>query len=128
MAGCTTYASPPPPPIVGTGWSRAPDLSVYAAMRTAAQMAREQDVLCWGRNPAQVDDYWNKQFGPREAWIAAALAARYGDVALEVNGQPMRTAREDCPDIIDDYWHDQHAQLLHMLELRLYPKSYWSAG
>ena len=97
-------------------------------MRTAGEIAREQDVLCWGRNPAEMDAFWQSQFGPREAWIADALASRYGEAALEPNGQPLRVGRERCPDIRDDYWHDQHARLLHMLELRLYPQDYWSAG
>ena len=59
---------------IGTGWSRAPDLSVYAAMDAAGEMAREQDVLCSGGNPAVVVDHWRARFGAREDWIALGLS------------------------------------------------------
>ena len=127
LLGACAAPSTPPPPAVGTGWSRAPDLSVYSAMRTAGEIAREQDVLCWGRNPAEVDDLWRTQFSAREAWIATALQTRYGPEALQEHG-PLRVGREGCPTFREDRWHRQHAQLLRMLELRLYPKDYWSAG
>ena len=45
-AGCTTP---------GTGWSRAPDLSVYEAMASYADIAREQAVLCDGSRPGRVE-------------------------------------------------------------------------
>jgi hypothetical protein len=41
---------------------------------------------------------------------------------------PMRVGREPCPTFREDRWHRHHARLLRMLELRLYPKDYWSAG
>ena len=126
LGACATEREPNPPP-VGTGWSRAPDLSVYSAMRTAGEIAREQDILCWGRNPAEVDDLWRTQFSAREAWIATALETRYGPAAMQTSG-PMRVGRESCPTFREDRWHRQHARLLRMLELRLYPKDYWSAG
>jgi hypothetical protein len=94
-------------------------------MRTAGEIAREQDVLCWGRNPAEVDDRWRIQFSEREAWIASALEARYGPAALQASG-PLRVGREHCPTFNSGKWHRHHAELLRALELRLYPRDYWS--
>ncbi len=125
LAGCASTASPASP--VGTGWSRAPDLSVYAAMQTAGEIAREQDVLCWGRNPAEVDAGWRTRFSEREAWITSALLTRYGSAAVEASG-PLRVGRERCPTFDTGKWRRHHADLLRTLELRLYPRDYWSAG
>jgi hypothetical protein len=109
---------------VGAGWSRAPDVSVYAAMVQAGELAREREVLCAGANPATVADGWQARFGAREAWIADALAARYGQAPLaRARIQPV--GREDCPAIADHRWRDAHADLLRLLELRLYPRSWW---
>ena len=120
-------AAPPPDPKVGTGWSRAPDLSVYEGMRTAGELAREQEIACWGRNPASVERRWRAEFGAREDWIAAALAHRYGTVALAAY-QPDSPPREPCPDIINYRWERHYARLLRLLELRLYPRESWSTG
>jgi hypothetical protein len=125
LAGCATAT--PSVPAVGTGWSRAPDLSVYSAMQTAGRVAREQDVLCERRNPAEVDDLWRAQFSEREAWIANALEVRYGAAAVRANAG-LSVGREPCPTVRNDRWHRHHARLLHLLELRLYPKDHWSAG
>lgn len=125
LAGCTSSAPRQTP--IGTGWSRAPDLSVYTAMRTAGEIAREQDILCWGRNPAEVDALWHSRFNAREAWIAAALERRYGPAATRASG-PLRVGRARCPTFDTGNWHRHHAELLRTLELRLYPKDYWSAG
>ena len=96
-------------------------------MQTAGEIAREQDVLCWGRNPAEVDDRWRAQFRAREAWITSALETRYGPAALQASG-PLRVGREPCPTFDTAKWHRHHAKLLRTLELRLYPKDHWSAG
>ena len=59
LAGCR---STPPP---GTGWSRAPDLSVYSAMLLYADIARQQSILCGGFSTASVEDHWRRDFGRR---------------------------------------------------------------
>jgi hypothetical protein len=114
-------------PTVGTGWSRAPDLSVYGGMRAAGVLAREQEILCWGRNPDSVEVRWRSEFGAREDWIAAALANRYGTGALAAY-EPDSPPREPCPEIIDDRWERHYARLLRLLELRLYPRESWSSS
>jgi hypothetical protein len=112
-------------PTVGTGWSRAPDLSVYGALDTAAEVAREQEVLCYGRNPADVDAAWRTEFGARADWIAAAMVDRYGpDAVALATAQPI--GRVTCPTIEDRKWRRAYARLLRTLELRLYPPGYWS--
>jgi hypothetical protein len=120
-------AAPPIDPHVETGWSRAPDLSVYAGMRTAGELAREQEILCWSRDPASVVSRWRSVFGAREDWIAAALVHRYGIAAVAAY-EPVSPPREPCPEIIDDEWERHYARLLRLLELRLYPRESWSAS
>ncbi|HEV2747293.1 MAG TPA: hypothetical protein VGW34_08350 [Allosphingosinicella sp.] len=114
-----------PPP--GTGWSRAPDLSVYGAMDLAGELAREQEVLCLGRNPAAVEARWHAQFGAREAWIAATLAARHGAAAVAEAERPM-VSREPCPLVVDHKWRRHHRDMLRLLELRLHPRMSRSDG
>jgi hypothetical protein len=112
-------------PTIGTGWSRAPDLSVYGALDVAAEVAREQEVLCFRRNPAQVDAAWRAEFGARVDWIAAAMVERYGAAAVaQATAQPI--GRVPCPTIENDKWRRSYARLLHTLELRLYPADQWS--
>jgi hypothetical protein len=112
-------------PAVGTGWSRAPDLSVYGALDVAAEVARSQEVLCFGRNPADVDAAWRAEFGARADWIAAAMVERYGAGAVaQATAQPI--GRVPCPTIEDQEWRRSYARLLRTLELRLYPADYWS--
>ena len=112
---------------IGTGWSRAPDLSVYAAMDAAGEMAREQDVLCSGGNPAVVVDRWRARFGAREDWIAAALAARHGRTVVDAAERPA-VGRERCPLVSERKWHRHHGRMLKLLELRLYPADHWNSG
>jgi hypothetical protein len=124
LAGCAAeprYVQPS----VGTGWSRAPDLSVYGAMDVAAEVAREQEMLCFGRDPAAVDAAWRAEFGARADWIAAAMVDRYGHEAVaQATAQPV--GRVACPAIEDRRWRRSYARLLRTLELRLYPADYWS--
>ena len=124
VTGCAT-----PPrytvPAVGTGWSRAPDLSVYGALDVAAEVAREQEVLCYWRNPAEMDARWRAEFGARADWIAAAMIDRYGAEAVaQAIAQPI--GREPCPTLANDRWRRSYARLLRTLEIRLYPPGYWS--
>src|SRR3712207_5671070 len=101
MAGCASNEWVWPGPRAGTGWSGAPDLSVYGAMDMAGELAREQEVLCLGRNPAAVADRWRYEFAAREDWIRAALTQRYG--ATAVAGEAARVAgREPCPEVMDE--------------------------
>ena len=110
-------------PVTGTGWSRAPDLSVYGALDVAAEVAREQEVLCYGRNPAEMDARWRAEFGARADWIAAAMVERYGRGAvMQATTQPV--GRVPCPTIEDRKWRRAYARLLRILELRLYPAGY----
>ena len=88
-AGCTTP---------GTGWSRAPDLSVYGAMDQYGAIAREHSVLCGGFSTAAVGEAWREDFGAREAAVTARLVERHGagDVAAAVASRsaarPLRRA------------------------------------
>lgn len=106
------------------GWSRAPDLSVYAAMTQAGDLAREREILCAGANPAVVADSWQARFGAREAWIGQALAARYGTAAM-ARARIYPVGRESCPAIPDYRWREAHIELLRLLEVRLYPHDSW---
>lgn len=124
LAGCATqphYTTP----AVGTGWSRAPDLSVYGALDVAAEVAREQEILCFGRNPAEVDAAWRAEFGARADWIAATMIDRYGADAVAL-ATSQAVGREPCPTIANNEWRRSYARLLRTLELRLYPAGHWS--
>jgi hypothetical protein len=125
LTACSSSYYPGPP--VGAGWSRAPDLSVYVALNQAGQLAREQEILCLGRNPALVDDRWRGEFGARHEWIEAALAARHGAEVLAASERRL-IGREPCPEIINDRWERHYSRLLRLLELRLYPRESWSSG
>ena len=93
-------------------------------MVQAGELARERDILCAGINPVTVAYGWQARFGAREAWIADALAARHGQATLaRAKIQPV--GRQDCPTIADRRWRESHADLLRLLELRLYPRSWW---
>ncbi len=110
---------------VGTGWSRAPDLSVYGALLRSSALAREQDILCSGRNPALVEDEWRSNFGAREAWIADALRARYGPAAVARLGAGATVGRITCPVVSDNNWRLHHHRMLRLLELRLVPRDHF---
>ena len=123
LAGCTadrTYSSGR----VGTGWSRAPDLSVYGAMDMAGELARETEIVCRGRNPDAVSQRWQAEFGAREDWIRTALAQRYGAEALAAEERRV-PGRSRCTTIDLDEWRSHYANLLRVLELRYYPPGHW---
>lgn len=109
---------------VGTGWSRASDLSVYGALRLASGLAQEQEVLCAGRNPARVEDRWRAAYAAREAWIADALRARYGQAAVARAGA-AEVGRITCPAVTSSVWRRHHHRMLHLLEYRLVPRDHF---
>jgi hypothetical protein len=111
-------------PSVGTGWSRAPDLSVYGALVLSAEIAQEREMLCRGRNPAAVEDAWRAAYGARAAWIADAMTRRYGAAAVARAGQ-VKVGRLTCPTFADQSWRRHHESMLRLLELRLVPRDHF---
>jgi hypothetical protein len=109
---------------VGTGWSRAPDLSVYGALVLSSRLAREQEILCVGRNAALIEGEWRATYAARETWIADALTTRYGAEAVARAGN-RQVGRITCPTIKDYAWRRHHNRMLRLLELRLYPAEQW---
>lgn len=110
-AGCSTGS-------VDTGWSRAPDLSIYSAMNHFGALAREQAVLCAGRRPARIDDQWQRDYGVRHEAVRAAMTQRYGDAAIE-HSRLGAGPRVPCEPLTYQRWWDSYDQLLRLLELRL---------
>lgn len=109
LAGCSTAP--------GTGWSRAPDLSAYAAMRSYGEIAREQAVLCGGFATASVESHWAEDFGAREAAVSLRLAERHGGVAVdEAQAWMPRVPCEEVPTLT---WRHRYERLLRLLETRL---------
>lgn len=116
LAGCAADSRVRP----GTGWSQAPDLSVYAAMTTFGGIAREQSVLCGGFATASVERHWREDFGAREAAVTARLAERRGaEPVRQAAARAAPTRRVGCPDVPDLRWRRHHARLLRLLETRL---------
>jgi len=104
----------------GTGWSRAPDLSVYSAMRVFGEVAQEQEILCQGFGPAGVRRDWSEDFAGREARVTAALATRHGARALsDAEAAAVATRSVPCRDWPNDRWRDQYVRMLRLLEARL---------
>lgn len=102
----------------GSGWSRAPDLSVYGAMTTISQVAREESLLCAGFSTASVMRRWRRHFGDREAVVTAAMVDRYGAEAVQRAVQrPSR--RVPCPPLPYGVWWGPYEELLMLLERRL---------
>ncbi|MGQ0589501.1 MAG: hypothetical protein ACT4N8_08220 [Sphingosinicella sp.] len=102
----------------GTGWSRAPDLSVFASMEMYGGIAREQSILCQGFRPEAVRAAWREDFGARQIAVEAALAARHGDDAVRrASLAPVR--RIACREVPDSRWRHQYARMLRLLEARL---------
>ena len=108
------------PAAAGTGWSRADDLSVYAAMRLYGGIAREQQVLCAGFAPASVMRHWDERYGAREAMVTRALAARHGADRVRMAADP-RALREPCRPLPDGHWQRRYERLLRVLETRMDP-------
>ena len=113
LAGCAT--TPP-----GAGWSRADDLSVYASLRTFAQIAREQEALCGGFAPASVDDRWRSDFEVRENAVRTALVEAHGVEAVGRAEQSAGATRSvDCPQIPTAEWRAHYRRQLRLLEMRM---------
>jgi hypothetical protein len=102
----------------GSGWSRAPDLSVYSSARAYARVAWEQDVYCEGASPERASASQARDFGARDAAVRAALAARHGEPALARAARHF-VARVPCRDIPDPSWRERYGRLLRVLEIRL---------
>ena len=114
LAACE--ATPPP----GTGWSRAPDLSVYSAMLIYADIAQQQSVLCGGFATDSVESHWRSDFGARADAVSSALVARHGDAAVrEAQASAVATRRVSCEDVPTTRWRDHYHRLLRLLETRL---------
>jgi hypothetical protein len=111
LAGCATTTP-------GTGWSRAPDLSVYGSMRVFARNAVEENVLCQGWRPERASQTWAREFGARQAAIDEAMARKYGAETMARQRTPY-TPRIACPAVEDLRWHHHYARLLRLLEVRL---------
>ena len=101
----------------GSGWSRAPDLSVYSSAHAYARIAWEQDVYCEGATPAAASASQEREFGAREAAVRTALIARHGEAAL-ARADRHFVARVPCGDVPDAQWRDRYGRLLRVLEIR----------
>ncbi len=114
LAGCESTPAP------GTGWSRAPDLSVYSAMLLYADIARQQSVLCGGFGTTSVEDHWRRDFGARAEAVEAALVARHGAEAVnEAEVAAVATRRVGCEDVPTARWRNHYNRMLRLLETRL---------
>lgn len=112
LAGCSTAP--------GTGWSRAPDLSVWSAMNLFGNAAREQSFLCSGFDPVSVERRWAEDFAGREQWVRDALVARHGADAVDAaEAQAAATRTIECGNAMDSKWRRHHGRLLRLLESRL---------
>lgn len=112
LGAATAMAAP------GNGWSRAPDLSVYGALTSFGQVAREEAALCAGFRTATVVRRWERQFAGREAAVTAALIERHGAEAVRRAAQHP-TRRVACPDIPYGVWWRHYERLLGLLERRM---------
>ena len=122
--GALASASPARDYPVDAGWSRAPDLSVYGALRLSSELAQEQEILCRGRNPAVVEDRWRAAYAAREAWITDALTRRYGTSAI-ARAARVNVGRITCATFSDDRWRKHHYRMLRLLEYRLVPRDHF---
>ena len=113
LAACASDFNQP-----GDGWSRAPDLAVFASMEMYGGIAREQSILCQGFRPEAVRSAWQDDFGARQLAVEAALAGRHGDEAVRrAELAPVR--RIACTEVPDLRWRHQYARMLRLLEVRL---------
>jgi hypothetical protein len=114
LAACESTPAP------GTGWSRAPDLSVYSAMLLYADIARQQSVLCGGFSTASVEDHWRRDFGARAEAVEFALVARHGAEAVSLaEASAVATRRVGCEDVPTARWRNHYNRMLRLLETRL---------
>ena len=120
LAALAASACATDPVTPGLGWSRAPDLSVYAAMEEFGLLAREEATYCAGFAPASVASDWQDDYGRREAAVIAALSARHGQAAVErARAAGVPPSRLSCPELPRGGWRDDHGRLLRLLEIRL---------
>ena len=101
----------------GTGWSRAPDLSVYSSAHAFAHIAWEQQVMCNHSSPERATAGFEREFGARDAAVRAALVRLHGEAALARTGKAY-VAPVACGDLPDGQWRARYAQLLRVLEIR----------
>jgi hypothetical protein len=114
LGACETTLPP------GTGWSRAPDLSVYSAMLLYGDVARQQSILCGGFSTASVEDHWREDFGARTDAVVAGLISRHGEAAvIDAEASAVATRRVACEDVPTTRWREHYKRLLRMLETRL---------
>ena len=120
LAGCAAGGGWDWQPVPGTGWSRAPDLSVYGAMTEYAAIAREQEMLCQGFGPQSVLNRWQRDYGLREEYVRAGMVARHGvDAVAEAEARAVTVNRVPCRDYPYPTWRYRYARLLRLLEVRL---------
>ena len=110
LVGCSTAP--------GSGWSRAPDLSVYGSAHSYARIAWEQEVFCQGAERAHASARFEREFGARDAAVRAALVERHGEAAIARAGRHF-VQRVPCGDVPDPQWRARYDRLLRLLETRL---------
>jgi hypothetical protein len=118
LAGLALFGAAAASAAPGNGWSRAPDLSVYGALTTFGQVAREESALCAGFRTATVVRRWEREFAGREAAVTAALVERHGAEAVQRAAQHP-TRRIECPDSPYGVWWRHYERLLGLLERRM---------
>lgn len=118
IAGSALAIAAPVAAAPGNGWSRAPDLSVYSAMKVFSVIAREELTLCAGFRTDRVVARWERDFAAREAAVADALAVRHGAEAV-ARAEARPTRRVGCPDVPYGVWRRRYARLLNLLERRM---------
>ena len=112
LAACTTTTP-------GTGWSRAPDLSVYSAMTLFGDIAYTEAALC-GYSRTMEGGNWREDFAAREQAVVAGLVARHGAEAVDAaEAAAVASRRVYCPDVPVSRWRDEYTRLLYLLEYRL---------
>ena len=120
LAGCGAGSGFDWQPTPGTGWSRAPDLSVYAAMTEYADIALEQEMLCQGFDPQNVTRRWEREYGGRQQAVRTGLTARHGAAAVaEAETADAVVRQAECRDFPNDRWRHRYVRLLRLLEVRL---------
>lgn len=102
----------------GTGWSRAPDLSVYSALNHFGAVAREQSILCAGRTPQLADQEWRLLYAGRHDRVTSAINARYSAGAIYAARLPAGP-RVPCGPRSAEGWWGNYERLLRLLEIRL---------